>query len=110
MSIQQEQEWITGEEFHRENRRLIEQGVPDEAPEFQELFRRIQARDDYLFERYGKPYLDTHYRKWIAISLSGEVLIRDTSGEAAWSAAEAFGNGNYSLRKLAEFPGYELLR
>jgi uncharacterized protein len=33
MSLDQEQKWITGEEFARENRRLIDAGVPDDAPE-----------------------------------------------------------------------------
>ena len=57
MSIEQEQQWITGEEIGRENRRLIEAGVPDDAPEFQALLDRIAARDDYLYERYGQRLL-----------------------------------------------------
>src|SRR5947207_11407046 len=108
MSIEREQEWITGEEIGRENRRLIEAGKPDDSPEFRELIARIVARDDALYERYGKRYLDTHYGKWIAISLDGQVIIRDTAGEATWAASEAFGDGNYAKRKLAEFPGHEL--
>jgi hypothetical protein len=108
MSIESEQEWITGEEIGRENRRLIEAGIPDNAPEFRELIARVVARDDYLYERYGKPYLDTHFGKWIAISLDGQVIIRDTAGEVSWAASEAFGDGNFCKRKLAEFPGHEL--
>lgn len=108
MSIEQERRWITGEEIGRENRRLIDAGVPDDAPEFQELFDRVFARDDYLYERYGKQYLDTHPGKWIAISLDGQVIIRDTAGEVSWAASEAFGDGNYSKRKLAEFTGHDL--
>ena len=46
MSVKQEQDWITGEEFGRENRRLIDAGVPDEAPEFEALFERVRLRDD----------------------------------------------------------------
>src|SRR5438445_5502723 len=106
MSVESKQEWITGEEFGRERRRLIQAGVPDDAPEFQELIARVVARDDYLFERYGKPYLETHYGKWIAISLDGQVIIKDTAGELAWAAREAFGGGNAAIRKLAEFPGH----
>src|SRR5438046_1103213 len=104
MSIEQEQQWITGEEIGRENRRLIEAGVPDDAPEFQALLDRIAARDDYLYERYGHKYLDTHRGKWIAISPDGRVIIRDTAGEVTWAASESFGEGNYAKRKLAEFP------
>jgi hypothetical protein len=110
MDVEQQQQWITGEEIGRENRRLIEAGVPDEAPEFRALIDRITARDNYLYERHGKGYLDTHRGKWIAIALDGQVIIRNTSGEVAWAAAEAFGDGNYCLRKLAEFPGHEFYR
>jgi hypothetical protein len=108
MDIEQEQRWITGEEIGRENRRLIEAGIPDSAPEFQELLARIVARDNHLYERYGKSYLDTDPGKWIAISLDGRVIIRNTAGEVTWAADEAFGEGNYAKRKLAEFPGHEL--
>ena len=108
MSVEQEQQWITGEEFGREWRRLVRAGVPQEAPEFQELWRRVRARDDYLYERYGKPYIDTHYGKWIAISLDGRTVIRDTASEVGPVARETFGGGNFAVRKLAEFTGHEL--
>jgi hypothetical protein len=107
MSVEQEQHWITGEEFARENRRLIEAGVPDEAAEFQALFTRVRERDDALFERYGKPLLQSHYGKWAAISPAGGVIIRDTAGEAVWAGAETFGEGEFALRRLADFPGFE---
>jgi hypothetical protein len=107
MSIEQERQWITGEEIGRERRRLIEAGVPDDAPEFQALNARVSARDHYLYERYGKPLLETHPGKWIAISLDGQVIFRNTSGETMWAADDAFGQGNYALRKLAAFPGHE---
>jgi hypothetical protein len=110
MSVEQEQQWIRGEEIGRENRRLIEAEIPDDAPEFQALITRVATRDDYLYERYGKEYLDTHPGKWIAISLEGQVIISDTAGEVTWAASEAFGEGNYAKRKLAEFPGRELFR
>jgi len=106
MSIEQEQRWITGEEFGRENRRLIDAGVPDEAPEFQALFDRVQARDDYLYERYGKRYLDSHDGQWIAISTDGETIIRKTAGEVLSESRRRFGPGNASIRKLAAFPGH----
>ena len=71
---------------------------------------RVAARDNYLYERYGKIHLDTHHGKWIAISLDGQIIIRNTAGEVTWAASEAFGEGNYAKRKLAEFPGHELFR
>ena len=51
---------ITGEEIGHGNRRFIEAGISDDAPEFLELIARIVARDNYLYERHGKNYLDTH--------------------------------------------------
>ncbi len=109
MRTSNETTWITGEEVGREWRRLIEAGVPDGAPEFKELNGRILARDEYLYETYGKHYLKTHYGKWIGISLSGDVLIRDTSSQLIWAASEAWGDGNFAMRKLTEFPGRELM-
>jgi hypothetical protein len=109
MSTKQVEVWITGEEYGCERRRLIEAGVPDDAPEFRELEARVDARDDFLFERYGKPLIDEHYGKWIGISIDGRVIVRNTSAELSLAAREAFGGGNYSKRKLADFPGYELL-
>ena len=108
MSVEQEQEWITGEELRLERRRLIEAGVLDEAPEFQELWHRVDARDDYLFERYGKPFMETHHGKWIAISLDGRTVIGDTASGLGRPAREAFGGGNFAMRKLAEFPGHQM--
>jgi hypothetical protein len=108
MSIEQEQRWITGEEYGRERRRLIQEGVPDDALEFQELRARVRARDEHLYERYGKRYLESHYGKWIAISPEGQVIIRDTASETGVAAVEAFGSGNFAIRKLAELSGHEL--
>ena len=108
MSLEQEKRWITGAEFGEERRRLLEGNVPDDDPRFQELYRRVDERDDYLFERYGRPYIESHPGKWIAISLEGEVIIRDTAGELSWAAREKFGGGNFSKRKLADFPGHQI--
>src|SRR5947199_109196 len=109
MSIDHEQQWITGEEFGRERRRLIEAGVADDAPEFQQLNRRVMERNEALWDRYGKQYLRSHPGKWIAISLDGEVLIRDQAGKVMWDGDGRFGPGNFAVWKLAEFRGHELL-
>jgi hypothetical protein len=110
MSTKQEQRWIPGEEIGHENQRLIEAGVPDDASEFQALLARIAARDNAHYERYGRAYRSSHPGQWIAISLDGQVIIRDTASEATWAASEAFGEGNYAKRRLREFPGHELFR
>ena len=108
MSLDQKQNWITGEEYGRERRRLLESGLSDNSPEMRELDGRVDERDDYLFEKFGKPYIETHYGKWIAISGEGKVIIRDTAGEVGSEGREIFGPGNFEKRKLAQFPGHIL--
>jgi hypothetical protein len=110
MSVQQEEKWITGEEFGTERRRLIAEGVPDDDPRFRALFARVHARDDYLYERYGKHHRSTHEGKWIGVSLDGEVIFGDRPGELIAAGNARFGPGNWALRKLAEFPGHEFHR
>ncbi len=109
MNSQQTEPWITSEEYNNERRRLIKEGVPDDAPEFQALHNRRDAFDSYLFETYGRRYMELYPGKWIAISPEGKVLIKDTSSDAAWAASDAFGEGNFALRRLAEFGGHILL-
>src|SRR5207253_7093626 len=107
MRVEQEH-LITGEEAGGEWRRLAREKVPEDAPEYQAFLRRLQERDDYLFERYGKPYLETDPGRWIAISFNGEVLIRDTAGEASWAGDESFGPGNFIASRLPDFRGRKL--
>ena len=109
MSVQEDQVWITGEELGRERRRLIEAGVPESAPEYLALRAQIRVRDNYLFERYGKPLMDQNYGKWIAISRNGAYIIRETATEVTVAAERDFGGGDYCKRKLAEFPGHDIL-
>jgi hypothetical protein len=59
-------------------------------------------------ERLDGAHLDSDYGKWIAISLDGRVIIRNTAGEVTWAAIHDFGEGNFAKRKLSEFPGHEL--
>ena len=106
MATTTKQKWITGEEYGRMRRELIERGVADEDPEFLDLRRRVHERDESLWERYGKAYMDSDPGKWIAIALDGRVIIRDTASQTIWAAGEAFGDGNFAMRKLAAFPGH----
>lgn len=103
-----EERLITSEELGRERQRLIQAGIPDEAPEFDALWKRVSERDEFLFETYGRPFLDSDPGRWIAISIDGRTFLGNTSGEASWAAKDAVGAGNYALRKLAAFPGYEI--
>ena len=108
MSLDQKQNWITGEEYGRERRRLLQSGASDDSPEMRELDARVDARDDYLYEQYGKPYMKTHYGKWIAIAADGRVIIRDTASELGSVARQEFGPGNFSKRKLNETGGHRV--
>jgi hypothetical protein len=109
MSTQQKTKWITGREYNDERLRLIRAGIPDDAPEFRALNARMHERDNYLFETYGKQHYDSNYGKWIAISIDGRVLIRDTASELGWDASDVFGGGNFAVRKLNEVGGHRLL-
>jgi hypothetical protein len=102
--------WITGSEFGEQRRKLILEGHHDESPEFQRLWAQIEARDDYLWNRYAGPYLTSNPGQWAAISLDGEVIVRQTSSEVMKEATERFGGGNFSFGKLAEFRGFDLSR
>jgi len=110
MSIEQKEDWITGEEYNQERLRLIEAGVSDDDPRFAELRERLGRRNEYLFERYGRPYLKSHPDQWIAISPDGRVLIRARSGELAHDARLEFGSADFASRRLNEKePGHRFL-
>jgi hypothetical protein len=108
MSVK-EQNWITGPEFGAELRRLIREGASDEDPQMVELYRRVNERDDYLFNRYGKHLRSENEGRWVAISFEGEVILGDSLGEVIHAADERWGSGNAALRKLADSPGLQLL-
>jgi hypothetical protein len=108
MSVEQHPRWLTGTEIGEERRRLLQAGVPSTAPEFERLWEQVDERDDWLFERYGKPLLASHPGKWVAIGMDGQVIIRETASEVGAAAVEAFGRGNYCKRRLADPPGHKL--
>lgn len=108
MSVSEARTLITGQDVGHERRRLLAMGLSDDSPEMAELWRRMDERDEYLFERYGRPFLETHPGEWIAISLDGEVFLADTAGEVVWLATERVGRGNFCSRKLGPIPGHRI--
>lgn len=106
MGVTKRRQWITGEELGRERLRLIQNGVPDDAPEFDELWARVRERDEALWEEFGKSYRATDEGRWIAIAPDGRVIIRDKAFETIRDASKVFGEGNFAMRKLADFPGH----
>ncbi len=108
MSVREHVQWITGSEYGEARRRLISAGLPDDAPEFHELRRRVAERNDYLLERFGRPLAREHPGKWVAISMDGEVIMGDRQVEVLKLANERFGPGNASIRRLGPVPGQEV--
>lgn len=99
--------WITGDEYSREWQRLQAKGVEASESEAAQLLERLGRRNDELFERYGRPLIQIHPEKWVAISADGEVLIRDQSWQARKDGEAAFGAHNFAVRKLnEEFQGH----
>src|SRR5687768_3281692 len=92
--------WITGEEFAAERRRLFDAGYKPSSPEYTALTRRVDERDTYLFETYGQPLMASHPGKWVAISLDGEVVLADRELEAMQEGQTRFGPGNFCVSRL----------
>ena len=110
MSIHAPKAWITGEELGKERRSLLAAGLDDDSPEMQALWKQVDERDDYLWERYAKPLIGVHPGEWAAVSLGGEVLRGPASVEVHQAARDRFGPGNFAYGKLAEFRGIDLAR
>ena len=63
----------------------------------------VKQRDDALYKRYAK-HLESEYRgEFVAISLDGQVMVSGDRVELVWAAADRFGEGNFTLRKIG-FP------
>lgn len=109
MATQTQTDWITAEEYCAEWRRLRELRQPFDSPETVALLKRLQSRNDKLFDRYGRHLIEKYPDKWIAIATDGRILIRDTGVVARIDAREEFGPGNYAVRKLTHgFQGVEI--
>ncbi len=109
MGNKTEKRLITGDEIADERKRLIEAGFPDDATEFTKLDDEVERRDELLFNNFGRQFIQSDKGKWIGISLDGNVVLRNTASELIWAASRAFGDGNFAMRRLADFPGHELL-
>jgi hypothetical protein len=92
--------WITGEEFNRERRRLIAEGVAARAPEMEALRARMAERNDYIWETHGLLLMSQHPGKWAAITVDGSFLLADSEYEAMRAARERFGAGSCCIARL----------
>ena len=58
------------------------------------------AKDEVLYERYGKQFEPEHNGEFVAISDVGDVLLGANELQLSMQAAAAFGPGKYALRKI----------
>ncbi len=108
MSIEEPKELMTGEEYGEARRKLLEAGHRGDSPELKALWRRLVERDEYLWEKYAKPLIESHRGQWAAINLQGEVIFARTASEAIRAGTERFGAGNLVYGKMDEFRGHVL--
>jgi hypothetical protein len=60
----------------------------------------VKQRDDALYERYAKHLENEHRGKFVVISLDGQIMTGKDRVELLWAAADKFGEGNFTLRKI----------
>lgn len=53
---------------------------------------------DELYEKYAKPLEKKHWGEFVAISMSGKVVVAPTLLEAMRKATAAFGRGNFLFK------------
>ena len=58
------------------------------------------AKDDRLYEQYGKQLEPEHSGEFVAISDDGEVMLGTKHLELIKRAIEAFGSGRFALRRI----------
>lgn len=110
MSVQEPKTMITGQEFGEKRRNLLLAGVRDDSPEMEHLWKQVRDRNDYLWDTYAKPLIDSHRGEWAAVSLNGEIIFGPTASEVMADATDRFGAANFVYGKMAEFRGHVLHR
>ena len=63
------------------------------------LARRAEL-DGCLYERYGKPLEQDHAGEYVAIGPDGQTIVGAAAAEVLRQAIEAFGSGNFALRRV----------
>ena len=104
------QTWITGEEFNRERRRLIESGYGSDSAEMASLRQRVRDRNNYIWNTYGPQLMAEHAGKWVAISVTGDFVLGDREVDVIRQAGERFGVGSSCVARLTPDRGTPRLR
>jgi hypothetical protein len=56
--------------------------------------------DRRLYERYGKPFEETHKGEYLAIGPEGQIILGEDDSEVFRQAIESFGSGNFGFFRL----------
>ncbi len=60
----------------------------------------IIERDDALYEKYARHLEAEHKGEFVAIGLSGELIVQDNMTNALVAAVGKFGKGNFALKRI----------
>jgi len=63
-------------------------------------FKQMKERDNVLYQKYAKHLEKDHRGEFVAIGLSGEILISKNRLQLLKQAIERLGSGNFALRKI----------
>jgi hypothetical protein len=74
------------------------------SPEAQAFMRKVVARDNYLYDVYGKPLEAEHTGQYVAISLKGETILGDNERAVFKEAENVFGARNFAVRRIGYSP------
>jgi hypothetical protein len=99
---------ITAKEFRDEWQRLRRLNSLEANLAREMLMERVFQRDEALFEKFGRTYMDTHYGDWIAIHEDGRIILAKTATEAGRQATETFEPGSFAVRRLNEIGGHQM--
>jgi hypothetical protein len=57
-------------------------------------------QDQRLYEQYGKSLEKDHTGEYVAIGADGQTLIGASAAEVLQQAVDAFGSGNFALKRV----------
>jgi hypothetical protein len=58
------------------------------------------ARDQQLYQQYGKPLEGEHKGEYVAIAADGKTILGARAAEVLQQAVETFGSGNFALKRV----------
>lgn len=68
--------------------------------DLQEWLSRKAEENRQLYEQYGRPLEVAHRGEYVAIDRGGRVILGRRAGEVLQQAIQAFGSGNFALKRV----------